>query len=83
MSINSDMKRPLNVDIECNLRVIGHSKASFQFISDEGDGYDIIGLYMEGEGPDLKPHHFEEWSEQLGYAAEWCRKKAEALSKKS
>jgi hypothetical protein len=73
------IKRPLNVDIVCNLRVMGFSKNSFTFTSDEGNGYDITGLYMKGEGPDLKPHHFEEWAEQLGYAAEWCRRKSREI----
>lgn len=70
-------KRPLNVDIRCRLRVIGWSKDSFTFESDEGDGYDIFPIYSEGEGPSLQPEHYEEWAEQLSYAAEWCREKAE------
>ena len=70
--------RPVNVDINCGLRVIGQSKNSFDFISDEGDGYDIIAGYADGEkyAPDLKSFHYEEWAEQLENAAEWCRKRA-------
>lgn len=75
--------RPLNVDIHCNLRVIGHGEYSFEFISDEGDGYEIYPGYAPGEGPDLKPHHFEEWAEQLQYAAEWCKKKAAEMKANS
>jgi len=75
------IKRPVNVDLEGRLRVIGQSRASFQFVSDEGDGYDIFALYKAGEGPHLMPKHFEEWAEQLEYVAEWCRKKAAELSK--
>lgn len=74
--MGSNWKRPLNVDLDCNLRVIGYSHESFTFTSDEGDGYDIFAKYITGDGPKLKPHHFEEWSEQLKYAAEWCDKKA-------
>jgi hypothetical protein len=77
-----EIKRPINVDLDCSLRVIGQSRASFRFVSDEGDGYETYPGYMEGEGPDLKPHHFQEWAEQLGYAAEWCRRKADEISKK-
>jgi hypothetical protein len=69
-------KRPLNVDIICKLRVMGWAKNSFTFESDEGDGYDIIPGYMDGEGPTLKPHHYEEWAEQLSYAVQWCNEKA-------
>ena len=69
-------KRPLNVDLICELRVMGWAKNSFSFESDEGDGYDILSGYMVGEGPVLKPHHFEEWAEQLTYASEWCREQA-------
>lgn len=76
------MKRPVNVDLVCNLRVIGFSKESFSFISDEGDGYDIYPGYEQGEGPELKPYHFEEWADQLGYAAEWCRIQAKKLDNK-
>jgi len=79
--MSNNWKRPLNVDIRCALRVIGFSKESFEFISDEGDGYDILPGYMNGEGPELKPHHFEEWSKQLKYAAEWCDKKTIELKK--
>lgn len=70
--------RPVNVDIRCELRIIGFSKSSFIFESDEGDGYDIFAGYMDGEkyAPELKSHHFEEWAEQLENAAEWCRKRA-------
>jgi hypothetical protein len=77
------IKRPLNVDILCNLRVIGYGKSSFTITSDEGDGYEFFELYMKGEGPDLKPYHFEEWAEQLEYASEWCRGKAAELLKKT
>jgi hypothetical protein len=77
------MKRPLNVDLVCNLRVMGYSRESFRFISDEGDGYDILPGYMQGEGPELKPFHFEEWAEQLGYAADWCRIRSKELSEKT
>lgn len=73
-------KRPVNVDIVCHLRVIGQGRSSFIFTSDEGDGYEIYPGYPSGDGPDLKPHHFEEWSEQLQYAAAWCQKKAKELS---
>jgi hypothetical protein len=72
-------KGPLNVDIQCKLRVIGFCKESFEFISDEGDGYEIYPGYMKGEGPTLRSDLFEEWAEQLSYAAEWCRKKAVKL----
>ena len=77
----SNWKRPLNVDVHCKLRVIGFGKASFEFVGDEGDGYEIYPGYMVGEGPQLRPDHFEEWAEQLSYAAEWCRKEAERLEK--
>ena len=70
--------RPLNVDVICKLRVMGQEKPSFTFESDEGDGYDIIAGYMDGEkyAPVLKPHHYEEWAEQLENLVEWLRKKA-------
>lgn len=40
--------------------------------------YDIIASYMDGErySPELKPHHYAEWAEQLDNAADWCRKQA-------
>jgi hypothetical protein len=72
-------KRPINVDLDCRIRVVGHANYSFKFISDEGGGYEIYPGYAPGKGPDLKPHHFEEWAEQLRYVAEWCTKKAEEL----
>jgi len=74
--------RPVNVDINCGLRVIGQSKNSFDFISDEGDGYDILAGYMDGEkyAPVLKPYHFEGWAEQLENAADWCRKQSEKIA---
>lgn len=78
--MRSQWKRPLNVDIICRLRVMGWSKNSFSFDSDEGDGYEIIPGYTQGEGPTLKPLHFEEWAEQLSYAAEWCREQAQLMS---
>lgn len=79
--MNAKWIRPINVDINCGLRVIGQSKNSFDFISDEGDGYDIIGGYSDGENaPDLKPYHFEEWAEQLENAAKWCRKRAKEIA---
>lgn len=74
-------KRPLNVDVKCGLRVMGWAKNSFTFESDEGDGYDIIAGYMEGEGPALKQHYYEEWAEQLSYAAEWCHEQARRKAK--
>lgn len=76
-------KRPFNVDVHCKLRVIGFGKESFEFISDEGDGYEIYPGYIEGDGPKLNPDLFEEWAEQLGYAAEWCREKAFKLKEKA
>ena len=76
-------KRPLNVDMLCNLRVMGFSKESYHFTSDEGDGYEVYAMYQEGEGPELKQHHFEEWAEQLKYAAEWCSNEALKLKKGS
>lgn len=76
------MKRPLNVDIKCDLRVMGWSKSSFSITSDEGDGYGVYPGYMNNEGPELKPHHFEEWAEQLTYAAQWCREKAKKEKRK-
>jgi len=81
--MSNNWKRPLNVDLICELRVIGFSKDSFKFISDEGDGYDIFPGYMKDEGPKLKSYHFEEWAEQLKYASEWCSKKAEELKKET
>jgi hypothetical protein len=75
-------RRPLNVDLICNLRVIGWSKDSFKIYTDEGDGYDFFAKYMDGEGPTLKPYHYEEWAEQLDNLADWCRKQAEKLQAK-
>jgi len=64
--------------------VIGWSKNSFDFTSDEGDGYEVYSGYALGEhGPDLKEHHYEEWAEQLGYAAAWCREQALKLAQAS
>jgi hypothetical protein len=80
---HKEIKRPINVDILCNLRVIGYGKSSFTFISDEGDGYSILGGYTKGEGPDLNPHHFEEWARQLEHVSEWCRVKADELLHKN
>lgn len=76
-------KRPRNVDVNCGLRVMGFGTNSFKFISDEGDGYEIYPGYMEGEGPELRSDLFEEWAEQLEYAAEWCREKASKLKEKA
>jgi len=61
------MKRPLNVDLRCDLRVIGQSKPSFIFDSDEGDGYTFCNNYSDDDKykPDLKSYHLSEWVEQL------------------
>jgi hypothetical protein len=69
-------KRPLNVDLIIDLRVMGWSRSSFRFESDEGDGYDIFQHYVKGEGPALQSRHFEEWAEQLSYAVQWCNEQA-------
>lgn len=77
--------RPINVDVTCGLRVMGYSKDSFTFTSDEGDGYDITSNYLKGEkyAPKLKPEHFEEWADQLEIIVEWCRKKAKEINNES
>jgi len=74
------LKRPLNVDLVCDLRVMGYGKPSFTVDTDEGDGFTFIENYMEGEGPVLKAHYFEEWAEQLGSIVEWCKKEAEKIN---
>ena len=78
-----EWKRPINVDVNIGLRVIGSSKDSFIFSSDEGDGYEITPGYAKGEkyAPELKPLHFEEWAEQLEYAVQWLRVEAEERKK--
>jgi len=68
--------RPVNVDLVCKLRVIGQSKPSFTFESDEGDGYDVFAGYPKGEqyAPILKPYHFDEWIGQLENLIDWLNK---------
>jgi hypothetical protein len=73
-------KRPLNVDLQCNLRVIGWGKESFIVETDEGDGYDFMPGYMEGEGPVIKSYHYDEWAEQLENIADWCRRKSKEIT---
>lgn len=75
----NEHKRPLNVDLVCNLRVMGYSKDSFTFSSDEGDGYSFTSNYINGEkySPELKSEHFLEWSNQLRILVDICNAKAE------
>ena len=73
-------KRPFRVDLVCDLRVIGWGNESFRFESDEGDGYDFEPMhYLDGEGPQIMAHHYEEWAEQLENCIEVLRKKAALL----
>ena len=79
--LQEQVKRPLNVDLTCHLRVIGYGQPSYHFSSDDGDGYTIYPGYMENEGPEIKSFHYEEWAEQLDYLSDWCRKKAQTAQK--
>jgi hypothetical protein len=74
--MNGKWIRPMNVDMICKLRVMGQSKQSFTFDTDEGDGYEVYAGYMKGEqyAPELKSYHFEEWIEQLQNLIEWLEK---------
>jgi hypothetical protein len=82
--MDNKLKSPLNVDLKCDLRVMGYSKSSFTFETDEGDGYEIYENYIENEeySPKLESKHFEEWAKQLNYFVDWLNQKATELKKK-
>jgi hypothetical protein len=75
------MKRPLNVDLICKLRVMGHGNETFTFESDEGDGYNFCYNHTQDDPyqPKLKSYHFSEWVEQLGYLIDHLKAKETEL----
>ena len=69
------MDSPINVDLTCDLRVIGWSKPSIRVSTDEGDGCDFFVYNKHGEGPELKSCYYEEWANQLEQIAQVLRAK--------
>ena len=69
-------ERPLNVDLTCNLRIMGQPKPTIQVSTDEGDGYE----FFPGDNLELvRKWHYEEWAEQLENVVAWLREKAEGM----
>lgn len=62
---NTKTIRPLNVDLQCELRVIGYSKPSITLHSDEGDGYEMLINATNYGLPELKSYQYMEWADQL------------------
>lgn len=75
-----EFKRPTNVDLCCDLRVMGWSRSSFRFETDEGDGYNMFQHYTKGEGPVIETKHIDEWIYQLNVLISILKEMSDKLS---
>jgi len=70
------MRNIVNCDIDVKLRMVGQEKHSMHITSDEGDGYSFSKCHTSDDlkyHTEAKPHHYEEWADQLEDVAKRLR----------